>query len=362
MNTEITTVPTKALTVTQRAIASIGITDEREKELRELAERTTTITTITNKDGYQQVHSARVALKNERIAIQNLAKEARDDANKFSKAVIAEEKRIVGLIQPEETRLQEIQDAYDAKIEAEKQAKIEAELKRVTDLQERVAELRGNQMLTPASGSATIAEHMADLERIPVDESFEEFRQQAEDAKTAGLTRLSELHAAALAHEAEQTRIQEEREELAKLRAEAERRESAERERLAEEERKAKAERDAEVAKQEAELKAQREKQEAEAAAERKRIAEEEAAAKAIRDAEAKKLADERAEFERQQAEVRRAKEESERIERDRARIASLKKPADDELIRVLCDHYQAPESKVVGWLLAIDFSKREAA
>jgi hypothetical protein len=382
---------TTALTVVQRAVAAIGITAEREKELRDLAARTNGINAITNKDGYQQVHSGRMALKNERLSIQSLAKEARDDATKFSKAVIAEEKRIIAIISPEEDRLQKLQDDYDAAIEAEKQAKIAAEQKRVRDLQELVESYRGNQTLTASSGSALIAEHIEDLERQPVDESFQEFQEQAAEAKAAGLERLRTLHAAAVAHEAEQARIVAEREELARLRAEEEKRQAAERARLAEEERVAKAARDAEAARQAAELKAQREKQEAEAAAERKRIAEEEAAAKAardaeaakqaeelrlqreaqakadaeakaIRDAEAAKLAAERAEFERQQAEARKVKEEEERVKREQARLAAIKKPTDDELLGVLARHYNVPVAKVVEWVLAMDLSKDIAA
>lgn len=371
---------TTALTVVQRAIVAIGITAEREQQLRDLAARTNGIDSITNKDGYQQVHSGRMALKNERLSIQTLAKEARDDATKFSKAVIAEEKRIIAIISPEEDRLQKLQDDYDTAIEAEKQAKIAAEQKRVADLQERVAELRGNRMLSPTSGSDLIAEHISDVDGIPVDESFEEFREQAEAAKAEGLKWLREMHAAAVAHEAEQARIKAEREELAKLRAEQAERDrlaeierkalaekqaaeaAAERARIAEEERQAKVAREAEAARQAEELRKQRAEQEAAAAAERKRIADEEAAAKAVRDAEAKKLAEERAEFERQQAEVRRIKEEQERVERERARLASIKKPADDELLGVLARHYNVPTSKVIEWLLAVDFTSMENA
>lgn len=382
---------TTALTVVQRAVVAIGITAEREKELRDLAARTNGINAITNKDGYQQVHSGRMALKNERVSIQNLAKEARDDATKFSKAVIAEEKRIIGLIEPEEQRLQKLQDAWDEAIEAEKQAKIAAEQKRVADLQERVAELRGNRMLAPTSGADLIAGHIDDVEGIAVDDSFEEFREQAEATKAAGLEWLRNLHAAAVAHETEQARIVAEREELARLRAEEEKRQAAERARIAEEERVAKAARDAEAAKQAEELRLMRVAQQQAAEAERKRIAEEEAAAKAvrdaaaakqteelrlqreaqakadadakaIRDAEAAKLAAERAEFERQQAAARKIKEDEERAERERTRLASIKKPADAELLGVLAKHYNVPVVKVTEWLLAIDFTSMEAA
>lgn len=382
---------TTALTVVQRAVVAIGISAEREQELRDLAARTNGINTITNKDGYQQVHSGRMALKNERVSIQTLAKEARDDATKFSKAVIAEEKRIIGLIEPEEQRLQKLQDAWDAAIEAEQQAKIAAEQKRVADLQQRVADLRGNRTLTPMAGSICIAEILADLEGNAVDATFEEFEQQAREAKEAGLAWLRELHAAAVAHEAEQARIKAEREELARLRAEQEKHQAAERARIAEEERQAKAAREVEAARVANELRIEREEQarverDRQAAwdrreAEQKAIRDAEAAkqaeelrlqreaqakadaeAKALRDAEAKKLADERAEFERQQAEARRIKEEQERTERERARLASIKKPADQELLGVLAKHYGVPVTKVVEWLLAVDFTTLENA
>jgi len=352
---------TTALTVVERAKKALVLT-QTEDELRELAAKSADITVITNVDGREQVHSSRMVLKNLRVDIQNRGKEARDEATKFSRAVIAEEKRLIALIEPEEDRLQKLQDAWDDAREAEKQAKIAAELKRVADLQERVAELRGNRMLSPTSGAELIADHIGDVEGIAVDESFEEFRERAEAAKTEGLAWLRELHAAAVAHEAEQARIVAEREELAKLRAEQEQRQAAERARLAEEERVAKAARDAEAAKQAEELRQMRLAQQQAAEAERKRIAKEEAAAKAARDAEAAKLAAERAEFERQQAEARKAKEEEERVKREQARLASIKKPADDELLGVLTRHYNVPASKVIEWILAMDLSKDIAA
>ena len=352
---------TTALTVLERARKTLVI-KLTEDDLKALAAKTTDITAITNADGRQQVHAARMALKNERIDIQKRSKEARDDATKFSKAVIAEENRLIGLISPEEERLQKLQDAWDEAIESEKQAKIAAEQKRVVDLQERVAELRGNQLLSAASDPDLIAEHIEDIEKSVVDESFQEFQELAAEAKAAGVARLNELHVAAVARVAEEARLKGEREELTKLRAEQAKRDAEDRARLAEEERKARLEREAEAARQAAELKAAREKQATEAAEERRRIAEEEAAAKAVRDAEARELAQERAEFDRQQAEARRVREEEERAERERARLASIKKPSDDELLQVLADHYSVPVNKVVEWLLAVDFSSMEAA
>lgn len=352
---------TTALTVVERAQRALVLA-KTEDELRELAAKSADITVITNADGREQVHSSRMVLKTLRIDIQKRGKAARDDATKFSKAVIAEEDRLIGLIAPEEDRLLKLQSAWDEAIEAEKQAKIDAELKRVAGLQERVAELRGNRMLTPTSGAELIAEHIGDVEGIAVDESFQEFREQAETAKAVGLEWLRELHTAAVAHETEQARIKAEREELARLRAEEDKRQAAERARIAEEERVAKAAREAEAAKQAEGLRLMRVAQQQEAEAERKRIAQEEADAKAIRDAAAAKLAAERAQFEREQAEARRLKEEQERAERERARLASIKKPADDELLGVIAKHYNVPTAKVVEWILAMDLSKDIAA
>jgi hypothetical protein len=371
-----------ALTVQQRAVTALGITEEKKAELRALAARTTTITRITNADGYKQVHAARVALKNERVALEKDGKAAREEATVFSKKVIELEKEAIGIIAPEEKRLQSIQDAHDAEIEADKQARIDAELKRVQDIRDRIDMdiRRAAATSSSAMPSGRVAQIIEDIAAIAVDDSFAEFRQEADDAKVASLARLREIHTASVEREAEQARIKAEREELAKLRAE-----QVERDRLAEIERKALADkqteelrlqrieqdkvdaeakrlRDEEATKQAAELKAQREKQDAEAAAERKRIADEEAEAKAIRDAAAKKLADERAEFERQQAEVRRAKEEEDRVQREQARLASINKPADEELLGVLAYHYGVPVEKVVEWVLSLDLSSVQAA
>jgi colicin import membrane protein len=335
---------------------------------------------VTTTKGMDEAKAARAAVREPRYEIERVRKAAKAPILKLGKELDDRAKAITADILKIEEPIDEQIKNEEARKEAEKQAKIAAEQKRVADLQERVAELRGNRMLSPTSGSELIAEHISDLEGAAVDDTFQEFREQAEAAKAEGLEWLRNVHAAAVGHEAEQARIKAEREELARLRAEQAERDrlaeierkalaekqaaeaAAERARIAEEERQAKALRDAEAAKQAEELRLMRLAQETAAAAERKRIADEEAAAKAIRDAEAKKLADERAEFERQQAEARRIKEEQERVQREQARLASIKKPSDDELLGVLAKHYNVPATKVVEWLLAVDFSTMENA
>lgn len=394
---------------------------------------------VRTSKGMDEAKAARAEIREPRYEIERVRKAAKAPILKLGKELDDRAKVITSEIlvieEPIDTQIKN----EEARKEAEKQAKIAAEQKRVADLQQRVADLRGNRSLTPMAGSARIAEVIADLEGMAVDASFEEFEQQAHEAKADGLTWLRELHAAAVAHEAEQARIKAEREELALLRAEQEKHQAAERARIAEEERVAKAAREAEAAKQAEELRKQREAQEAEQRAKEEQnrmrlseiqgiqhqvmiaslgragvrdggtrecitetLAETEAweiteerfgplfksaesvkasAITAIRalleqfdqqatqTAEEKRLAAERAEFEyeqakfeKQQAEARKVKEEQERVERDRARLASIKKPADDELLGVLARHYNVPVSKVVDWLLAVDFTKLEQA
>lgn len=300
---------------------------------------------VTTTAGMNEAKVARAAIREPRYEIERIRKAAKAPILALGKKLDAEAARITGELEKLETPIDNAIKAEEQRKEAEKEARVQAELKRVTDLQERVAYLRGNQTLSASSGSALIADHINDLESEPVDESLQEFQQAGADAKAAGLQRLRDLHAAALAHEAEQERIKAEREELAKLRAAEQERQAAERARLAEEERVARAARDAEAREQAEEIRKQREEQEAAARAERERNA-----------AEERRLREERAEFQRQQEEARKAREAEEAAKAEQARIAALKRPEDAELIDVLAKHYRAPAATVIGWLAAMDW------
>jgi len=301
--------------------------------------------------GMEEAKAARVAIRQPRYEVERIRKDAKAPILALGKKLDDEAKRITGeLLKLEEPIDQQIK-AEDERKERERQAKIDAEQKRVADLQERVAELRGNRMLSATSGSVLISEHIGDLERIPIDATFQEYMPQAHAAKDEGLAWLRELHTAATNHEIEQARLKEEREELARLRGAEELRQAQERERLAEEQRAARKAAEAEAARNAEQLRKQRAEQEAAAKAERERIAVEE-----------KRLADERAEFQRQQREAAEAREKEERERAEQARIAALKRPDDSEIIGVLSKHYRAPEAKVIEWLAATNWKKARAA
>lgn len=65
------------------------------------------------------VKEVRIELKNARVAITKTGKAMRDDANAFAKAVIAKEKELVGIIEPEEERLKEAEAAEKQRVERE---------------------------------------------------------------------------------------------------------------------------------------------------------------------------------------------------------------------------------------------------
>ncbi len=186
---------------------------------------------VTTTAGMATAVKYRALFRDIRVSSEKARKERKAPVLEIGKLLDSRYKAIEAEIEPFESRFDKAIKAEEARKDAEREAKIQVELAHVAELQQRVAELRGNPALSAQNDSTLIAEHIGDLEKIQVDDSFQEFRQQAEDAKAAGLSRLREIHTAAVAREAEQERIRVEREELARLRAE-----QAERERKAAEE------------------------------------------------------------------------------------------------------------------------------
>jgi hypothetical protein len=176
--------------------------------------------------GMEAAKEARAAIREPRYEIERVRKDAKAPILKLGKELDGRAKQITDELLAIESPIDEQIKSEEARKEREKQAKIEAELKRVADLQERVAELRGNKMLSSLSPPELIAEHISDLERLEVDGSFQEYEQQAIEAKASGLSRLRDMHAAAVARVAEQERIKAERAELEKLRAEQKKRDA----------------------------------------------------------------------------------------------------------------------------------------
>ncbi|NML34895.1 hypothetical protein [Paraburkholderia antibiotica] len=375
----------KELTVPQRAAVALE-SARHEQELIALAKKYSDITEIRNPAGREQTHGAMMELANRRIAITKAGKEARDDATKFSKAVIEEEKRLVALIEPEEGRLRTLRDEWDAEREREKAAKAAAEKARVDAIRQRITDMQAIPSLLVGKSAETIAAAIDSLEVVQITlESHQEFAGEAEIVKAVVIAKLGEMLACQQAHEVEQTRIAAERAQLERERAEA-----AERERIAaaaraEEERKAREARQAEEARlraereaHEAELRRQREVEEAKLAEQRAEIARQQAAI----DAERQRQADEAARVEREkqaaiaaeaarvaeeerrkrEAEEAAARAEAERIRAEQdAAIAEQQRrervefekhgPGDDQILVTVATQFDVDADVALGWL-----------
>lgn len=225
--------------------------------------------------GMKQAIAGRAAWRGPRIAVER--------ARKAAKAPVLDlGRRIDAFAKSLEARLLEGEQHYDRQIKAEeerrereRQAKLEAERRRVAAIRERIDWIRAAPVRAAGKPLAVVRALGREVFDLAIDESFEEFAEEAAQVRGETLEAMRAMIEAAEEAAAEAARAAE---EAKRLQAE---REAIERERKAEEARLA-----AERARQEEELRAQREAEEARLREERERI-------------EA-----ERAELARQQAEV----------------------------------------------------------
>ena len=376
-----TTTQLATLPPVERAIAALSF-ETVKAEVSKLATQYADITAISNKAGRDQAHAAAMTLKNRRVEIQRRAKEVREDAVAFQKAVIAKGDELAALIEPEEQRLLKLRDAWDAEQERIKREAAEAEQRRKQGHEAKIADIRS--VVVDSSGkSALCLQHIiSGLEMEDVSEaSFEEYAPVASRAKAETLDKLRAMKAEAEAREAEQARIKAEqeaeakrlaaeREELARLRAEAEARRKEEEAKAAE----ARAAEAARLAAERAEIAKQREEQEAKARAERAELERQAAELRAQQEAaaaEAKRLEGERIAAERRAAEEkeRAAREEAARVEakrqakeREAQRISRENSPpSTDDVVALVAKHYDVSESAARHWLAEM-FGIQQAA
>lgn len=340
------------LTVLERASIALG-TPEHEKKLRELVTQSASIVDIKNADARTQCHSAYMVLKTARVDIEKAGRAAREDATAFAKAVIDEQKRLVAITEAEEARLQSLRDAWDAEREREKREKAEAEASRVAAIQSAINDIRSTPVDYAGKSSAEIEEAIGLLRGVEITlDVFGDQLGHAEVAKTEALKKLEQLRSDAIAHEAEVKRMEAERAELARLRAEQEERERQAAAERVEQERKdrearlaAEAKLRAEREAHEAEMQAQRDeiaRQQAEIAAERRRQ-EEEAAAKRRAEDEAA-----RAKAERDAAKKEALVAEQKRREREEFLING---PSAGEIVEAIAERYDVDCLTSLGWL-----------
>ena len=323
-------------------------------QLQALVAGTQHIVAITNAAGRDQASAARTALVRTRTEIARRGKEARDDANAFARAVIAAERELIAVTQPEEDRLDGLVGAWEAARAAERQAKARAEEQRVAALRVRLSALQ------PNVRRHTTTAIRAELERITeivVDATFAELQGEAEIAARTAVEQLQQWFCeaeaaeaaeaeAAAARAAEDARLAAERAEIA---AERERQAA---ERRAADEAAAKVRAAQEAAQRALEAAQRRLAEDAErVAAEGRRLA---AGAEAAERREAEREAAEAARIVAAMQERQRKADEADALAQRKAARRLRKQPSDDEIVRAVADAFDTDADVVRGWLNAI--------
>ena len=219
---EVQTAPKTELAPIERASLALE-SSKTEQHLNALATKHASITVVKDKAGREQAHGAYMEVMRARTAVDKAAKDAREDATKFSKAVIAEAARLVAIVEPEEARLKAARDAWDeeqARIKAEAEAKERA---RVLTITERIAAIKSYVVLANnCRTSERVAELQTKLAGVELLD-FEEFADEAAMAHSYATHHLHTVFADRQAQEAEAARIKAEQEaEAARLKAERE--------------------------------------------------------------------------------------------------------------------------------------------
>jgi len=293
----------KELSVQDRAKQALSI-EHTEQELESLAKKFADITEISSSDDYRLVKGACREFQKVRVSIEKAGKSARDDANKFAKAVLSEQKRLLDIVVPEEDRLKALRKEVDDKAVREAAEKLKAEEARIENIKSRIEkDIREPVNRMVGKSSADLEVWLSDINNIEIsEEEFQEFFDEAVIAKNATISKLS----AAIA----------EKEELEKLRA------------LQEEQEKKQAEEQSWI----------------DAENEKIRLAQE-AIEKEKREIEAKKLAE-------AEATARKLKEENEKLEREkRAKEAAEQKKAEEEAEKARQEDLKPEKEKLIGWI-----------
>lgn len=272
--------------------------------------------------GNAEARAARKELVSLRTSLEAKRKELKAPLLARASLVDSEAKRITAEVIKLEQPIDEQIKADEVRREAERREREAAEAKRVARIQDSIRSITETALRAVGKSSAAIADEIEALELFDVGDDYDEFKPGAQAAKESTLAQLQTLYGAALATEQEATRLQAEREELARQQAEAKRQAELQAAELAEAQR---IERE--------KLSAERAEMERQQSAERERIAAEQAEAARVlaeqQRIEAAALEAERAEQARKDAEARAAQAEQDRIEREARAAQQAKEDAE---------------------------------
>ena len=245
---------------------------------------------LTTVKGRKQYASMAYKIAQTKTALDDMGKKVSAEQKEIPKKIDAERKRVWDTLELWQKEVRKPLDDWQ-----------EAEDARVDKHNDGIQKIKDMALFDATPQAVTVAQVIADLEAIAIDDSWQEFLSEAAQAKDQALNKLRALLAERTQYEAQQA-------ELARLRAEAE-----------------------------AQTQRDREAEIARAAAERARV-EAEQRAQAERDAAIKHEADAKAEAARRELELRLAAEQAERAaaqaarEKIEAEQRAAQQKADDEL------------------------------
>ena len=234
-----------AMPPAERAALALN-SSQTERDLLALVAKHASIQVIKDKAGRDQAHGAAMEVKRTRTTIERTGKEARDDATKFSKAIIVEQNRLIAIIEAEEWRLLALRDAWDVEQEKAREAAAAAERFRVEQIMGRIDAIKGFERMARdcrTSGAVQrLQEAMSKIDMTGMDE-FEyqalhvlgEVTEAVQQILTQRQADEAERARIKAEHEAEAARLAAERAELERQRIDAAAKANAEADRLAKE-------------------------------------------------------------------------------------------------------------------------------
>jgi hypothetical protein len=204
--------------------------EHTEQELESLAKKFADIIEIASRDDYLLVKSACREFQKVRVSIEKAGKAARDDANKFAKAVLSEQKRLLDIVVPEEDRLKALRKDVDDKAVREAAEKLRKEEERIEGIKNKIYnDIRGPVDRIFGEKASTLKVWLSDITNIQItEEEYQEFFDEAVIAKTATIKKLS----GAIAEKEELERLRAMQEEQEKKQAEEQARIDAENEKI----------------------------------------------------------------------------------------------------------------------------------
>lgn len=346
MNNEIKTAGSNLTEIAEYTETAAALADLRQRHAGVVFDVTVSKEMKLAKEARAEIRGLRTGLEKKRVEIKAPALERCRLIDAEAKRITAE---LLALEEPIDVQIK----AEEARAEAERLEKLEAERLRVEAIQQKIQAIRDVPGALVGKPAVIIAGKLACLRETVLDAvELGEYRIAADDALMAAIARTAELLDAQKGAEAEHARVKAEREELehmraenARLQQEAEARAEAnrlERERLAQVERDRvaadeRAQREAEQAKRNEEARIAREAQEEADRIERERIAAERAEEQAALAAERERQAAEQRQLDEQAAKLKREQQEA-AAAAEKARLAGL---GLHEAVRAVLAHFE---------------------